>query len=290
MRQIKVFKQSLIGCLLGGFLGMTWMTSDAAAQTGISEGCHTLVDNTTWNDGILVLHKAIESKDYEAGLKVAATLTNICAESPILNYYVGLAMQGQGDNVKSLIYFQKASQFISEFTVTPEVSRRIWYSRYEGEYPERTEDSVNRRTEENKRLASDNADLSKRLTEAERTIETLTHSNNTLSEQLLADAKTRYATTMWTGVGIGIAGILVSVGGGLLVKFSNNIDSNEITPQYISGWAMFGGGIGLTIAGAVVAGIGGWQYTHVGSKDTVSDDISVSLHFNGTGATFGMTF
>jgi hypothetical protein len=238
----------------------------------------------------MALRVGVETKDYDAALKAAAPLTSICGESPILNYYVGLAMQGSGDDVKALIYFQKASQHMSDFTVPPEISRRIWYARYEGEYPERTEDAVLRRAEENKRLTAQNTDLTEKLSQAERTIENLNLSHKVTIDQMHAEAKSRYAATMWTGVGVGIAGILVGVGGGLLAYFSSNNEAAAITPQYISGLAMLGGGIGMTLAGAIVAGIGGYQYTHVGLEGTVTDDVSVSFNFTGTGATFGMTF
>lgn len=287
---MSIMRKSIMGLLAAGMLSIWGMPDDAFAQAALSSGCATLAQNQAWNDGIMALRVGVETKDYDAALKAAAPLTSICGESPILNYYVGLAMQGSGDDVKALIYFQKASQHMSDFTVPPEISRRIWYARYEGEYPERTEDAVLRRAEENKRLTAQNTDLTEKLAQAERTIENLNLSHKVTIDQMHAEAKSRYAATMWTGVGVGIAGILVGVGGGLLAYFSSNNEAAAITPQYISGLAMLGGGIGMTLAGAIVAGIGGYQYTHVGLEDTVTDDVSVSFNFTGTGATFGMTF
>lgn len=287
---MSIMRKSIMGLLAAGMLSVWGMPDDAFAQAALSSGCATLAQNQAWNDGIMALRVGVETKDYDAALKAAAPLTSICGESPILNYYVGLAMQGSGDDVKALIYFQKASQHMSDFTVPPEISRRIWYARYEGEYPERTEDAVLRRAEENKRLTAQSTDLTEKLAQAERTIENLNLSHKVTIDQMHAEAKSRYAATMWTGVGVGIAGILVGVGGGLLAYFSSNNEAAAITPQYISGLAMLGGGIGMTLAGAIVAGIGGYQYTHVGLEDTVTDDVSVSFNFTGTGATFGMTF
>lgn len=287
---MSIMRKSIMGLLAAGMLSIWGMPDDAFAQAALSSGCATLAQNQAWNDGIMALRVGVETKDYDAALKAAAPLTSICGESPILNYYVGLAMQGSGDDVKALIYFQKASQHMSDFTVPPEISRRIWYARYEGEYPERTEDAVLRRAEENKRLTAQNTDLTEKLSQAERTIENLNLSHKVTIDQMHAEAQSRYAATMWTGVGVGIAGILVGVGGGLLAYFSSNNEAAAITPQYISGLAMLGGGIGMTLAGAIFAGIGGYQYTHVGLEDTVTDDVSVSFNFTGTGATFGMTF
>lgn len=295
---MSIMRKSIMGLLAAGMLSIWGMPDDAFAQAALSSGCATLAQNQAWNDGIMALRVGVETKDYDAALKAATPLTSICGESPILNYYVGLAMQGSGDDVKALIYFQKASQHMSDFTVPPEISRRIWYARYEGEYPERTEDAVLRRAEENKRLTAQNTDLTEKLSQAERTIENLNLSHKVTIDQMHAEAQSRYAATMWTGVGVGIAGILVGVGGGLLQHFVEKVDHGDpsntyepkLTPQYISGWAMLGGGIGMTLAGAIVAGIGGYQYTHAGLEDTVADDVSVSFNFTGTGATFGMTF
>ena len=287
---MSIIRKSIMGLLAAGMLSIWGMPDDAFAQAALSSGCATLAQNQAWNDGIMALRVGVETKDYDAALKAATPLTTICGESPILNYYVGLAMQGTGDNVKALIYFQKASQYMTDFAVPPEIARRIWYARYEGEHPERAEDAVLRRAEENKRLTAQNTDLTEKLAQAERTIENLNLSHKVTIDQMHAEAQSRYAATMWTGVGVGIAGILVGVGGGLLAYFSSNNEAAAITPQYISGLAMLGGGIGMTLAGAIVAGIGGYQYTHVGLEDTVTDDVSVSFNFTGTGATFGMTF
>ena len=89
-----------------------------------------------------------------------------------------------------------------------------------------------------------------------------------------------------TGAGTGIGGLaILGVGIGLLASEGDDscnisIIMDENSPQishgvhgmYIAGWTLVGVGAALTVAGAVVAGVYGYRYTH--NDTTVSFGIT----------------
>ena len=188
----------------------------------------------------------------------------------MLLYYMGNALEKQGDTSRALIYIQKASENISQMAVEPGTSRQIWYKRYELENPERTAENY-------KTLKTQATELEKKNIE----LSTL----NSMS----SDSASTYKSLMWTGIGGAIAGAaFAATGAGILGSLKENLDIKNkkarITPAYISGWTLLGVGIGSILIGGTVAGVAGYHYSKTNS------DAVMSLQLAPNGASFGMTF
>lgn len=162
-----------------------------------------------------------------------------------------------GDIDSAKHHIEIATDNLLVFSASPQTERAIWYTRYDLENGDQfiekdTFDAAMRN------LTTENFELKENLTEA------------------YTDAQKPYAAIMWTGTGIGIAGIGSLIAGTVLAvqnrKFEvdkskwdrkdhnhNNVplkNSYEIK----TGYALIGVGVAATVAGAVMAGIAGYQY------------------------------
>lgn len=235
-----------------------------------AENCNNLNQNSDWNSGMTTISSLYKAEKYDQALDVAKSLYNICSVSPTLLYYMGNCIEKKGDKEHALIYYQKASENITQMAVEPGISRQIWYKRYELEHPERTEESVNALKLKADELERKNIELS-----------TL----NAMS----TDSTRTYKALMWTGIGSAIGGVILASTGGALVgglEKNTEIKNNkaQIKSSYLAGWTLLGTGIGLTILGSTLAGIAGYHY----SKNQT--DAVLSLQFSPNGASFEMTF
>ncbi len=105
---------------------------------------------------------------------------------------------------------------------------------------------------------------------------------------------------MWTGAGVGIGGVLLSAVGGIIMNSgvgedtysfeefsSSGIHITRSNPQYDAGAIILGVGIGAAVAGAIVAGIGGYRYVKTKDENNTLDiDLNISLN----SASFEMRF
>ncbi len=273
--------------LLTGLTIGTWMIPSLA----FAEDCDTLDTNTEWQTGMGKVRNAYEIKDYSRVIEEAKPLFAICPRAPELNYYTGSALKKNGDTARALRYLQEAAKGTTEFDVNPVMSRTIWYTLYEAENPDRTANAVAEQNQKIEALIAQNEESKQVISDMKTNVATVELYSADKVKKTEAIVKSNYARTMWTGTGVGIAGLLVATAGILMVHYvNNNIDhgtSFTIKPIYNTGWAMLGGGIGLTIAGAIAAGIGGYQYTHATKS---GDEISMSFGVSPTSAAFSMTF
>lgn len=243
--------------------------------TGYAD-CNDLSNNPKWTSQLTILKEQVDSKKYSEAIETSKPLFAICQESPALLYYTGLALQGNGDADRAKVYFQKASEATSGMATEPGISRLIWYARYEAENPNRTKESVEKL----------NAELEKYK---------IQDVQSSYTDQIVLD---RYKATMWTGIGVGIAGIvLTSVGGALVATQEKSNDKSVVRGEslkirggYLAGWTTLGVGLGLAVAGAITAGIGGYQYTHLESNNAAPDGADLSFHVGLTGAEMRLTF
>ena len=261
------------------FVGMT-----SFCRLAYADGCDNLPSNTKWTNGIADIKRYTEAEKYDKSLEVARKLYKICDRSPVLNYYIGLSLQGNGEDVKATQYLQRASELTKEVSVSVETTRLIYYARYESEYPERTEKAVNARSEEIHELQDENKRLRALINSAQ--IEQAEYKS--VDQAIKAPEKIRYAQMMWVGISTGILGVaLTTVGSTLFATVDNyKMDHGKphIAPAYISGWTLFGVGLGLTISGAVTAGIAGYRYTHIDdyvdlTVSVAPNNVSLSLVF-----------
>lgn len=240
-----------------------------------SENCNDLASNTTWIIGMEKLQSYYQSGNYAKVTETAKSLFTICSQSPTLFYYTGAALEKQGDTERALIYYQKASENLTNMSTDAGISRQIWYKRYELEHPERTQEAVAAQQEKIE-------ELSEQVIELEKENAGL----SVLAPNADLDVHKIY---MWSGIGTGIAGIvLLATGAGLAFSDADNtqVKNNKahIKSNYLSGWTLFGTGIGLTVIGAALSGYAGYRYSKA------KEDALMSVELAPNGASFSMTF
>ena len=232
--------------------------------------CSEIANNREWIEGINKLQEYYKAENYDAIIETAKPLFQICGDSPTLLFFTGTAIEKKGETERALIYYTKASENLTAIATNVSVSKSIWYKRYELEHPDRTEDAV----------AAQNAKI------AELEQQQLINSTNTS-----LDESKKFETILWTGVGVGIAGVaLIGTGAGVAasVQKGDLIRPKDgklgIAPKFTTGWALIGTGIGMTVAGAVMAGIGGYHYSKAKS------DAVMTFNASPMSASFAMTF
>ncbi|MBQ9243050.1 MAG: hypothetical protein IJ165_07460 [Proteobacteria bacterium] len=257
---------------------------DAAPEAETPEhvnDCTTLDTNTTWRAKFAEFTETFKAQDYDKALKITEELQAICADSPVLNYSIGMTYRSMGDNKSALKYLKKATQNTDTFRVDNDLMTRMYYAQYEVENIDKL---------------SNNNDNSEIITCDDIDVENFQKRNKIL---------------MWTGVGMMGAGLAMLGGLGITSDYTF-VNQSDITPKGDSncsnkelngvcytesndkpisakGWAIAGAGIGLAIAGAFLTGFTGYYYTH---PDKVKKDEKVSFNYNigPTSVGFGMTF
>ncbi len=270
------------------------------SSTALAENCKNLQSNSDWNANFSQMQNEISSGQYLEALNTAKVLYNICSKSPALNYYIGIAEQGAGDPTKATLYFQKASEYTFDFAVEPEMARLIWYARYEAENPERSDIAFSNLKQKLALQEKQLEEYKTMTTSKDAEIQTVRDLNEK-AQTLVFDNQTNihhYKTIMWTGTSIGIAGIGATIAGAVLAftlsdkeKYEDVTENDEnpqrlyhIRPKYTAGLATFGAGLALTLTGTLMAGFGGYYYTHL------TKDVTVSFQASPTSATLSMTF
>ena len=68
---------------------------------------------------------------------------------------------------------------------------------------------------------------------------------------------------------------------------SFEVSNNQLTikSKHYAYWTMLGVGIAATVAGAVMAGLGGYYYTH-----PISEDLAIQMDVGVSNISFGLTF
>lgn len=257
-------------------LGLVCLPTFAQAE----EDCDSLEENATWNEGLMTISNALTEKDYETAKKQARVLNAICSRSPILNYMQGKIAMAQNDEVEARFFFQKASEATYEFAVTPELSQKIWYDRYEAEHPERTAEAVNRSNEEFQLKLSETA------TSFESKLET--------KKERLEKAEKLNRIGLWSSVGVGVVGLAaLGTGIGLAVSskdtavkinYNSAPKTGEVKGEYVAGWSLIGAGIVATVVGAALSGVYGAKVAESAKQGRIDVavspvDISVSVKF-----------
>ena len=264
--------------------------SFALAQAS-DDPCLHLVENATWQTGIQKLQELTEKGDYDAAIQEAGPLFGICGRTPELNYYTGVSLQKKGDTARALRYLQEAAKATSEFDADTVMMRKIWYTLYEAENPDRTPEAVAALTDEKIQLQAQIEDRQNRINELEKSVIISGNEASNLVSERMNKARDDYYAMTWAGAGLGIAGLLITSGGIAMVAVVKNHKEDgadyKINPPYYVGWTLLGVGAGLTITGAIVAGIAGYQYTHF---DVPNTDMTVSLGLTPSSASIGLTF
>lgn len=264
MQRPKLFNSFITTSFLIAILGVYSLATptDAYADTTSNDGkqlqdaCFTLNSDPTWKELFINYSNAYSEKDYKKALTYTDALKRICAQSPNLNYAIAMTYKQMGDLDNAKHYIEIATDNLLAFSASPKTARAIWYARYD---LENGDQFIEKDTFDDamRNLTTENFELKENLTEA------------------YADAQKPYAAIMWTGTGIGIAGIGSLIAGTVLAvqnpkakintKPVERVGSDQEYPlknghEIRAGYALIGVGVAATVAGAVMAGIAGYQY------------------------------
>lgn len=264
MQRPKLFNSFITTSFLIAILGVYCLATptDAYADTTSNDGkqlqdaCFTLNSDPTWKELFINYSNAYSEKDYKKALAYTDALKRICAQSPNLNYAIAMTYKQMGDLDNAKHYIEIATDNLLAFSASPKTARAIWYARYD---LENGDQFIEKDTFDDamRNLTTENFELKENLTEA------------------YADAQKPYAAIMWTGTGIGIAGIGSLIAGTVLAvqnpkaKINTKpVERNGSDQEYPikngheirAGYALIGVGVAATVAGAVMAGIAGYQY------------------------------
>lgn len=264
MQRPKLFNSFITTSFLIAILGVYSLATptDAYADTTSNDGkqlqdaCFTLNSDPTWKELFINYSNAYSEKDYKKALAYTDALKRICSQSPNLNYAIAMTYKQMGDIDNAKHYIEIATDNLLAFSASPKTARAIWYTRYD---LENGDQFIEKDTFDDamRNLTSKNFELKENLTEA------------------YADAKKPYAAIMWTGTGIGIAGIGSLIAGTVLAVQNpkSKINTKTVVPsendrkyplknghEIRAGYALIGVGVAATVAGAVMAGIAGYQY------------------------------
>lgn len=264
MQRPKLFNSFITTSFLIAILGVNSLATptDAYADTTSNDGkqlqdaCFTLNSDPTWKELFINYSNAYSEKDYKKALAYTDALKRICAQSPNLNYAIAMTYKQMGDLDNAKHYIEIATDNLLAFSASPKTARAIWYARYD---LENGDQFIEKDTFDDamRNLTTENFELKENLTEA------------------YADAQKPYAAIMWTGTGIGIAGIGSLIAGTVLAvqnpkaKINTKpVERNGSDQEYPikngheirAGYALIGVGVAATVAGAVMAGIAGYQY------------------------------
>ena len=259
------------------------------------DNCTDLSNNIEWTSGLQEIIMTMQAGDMPKAQQQAKALADICMNAPLLNYLQGKIAEELDQKKEALFYYQKASENTYTFAIAPDTAKKIWYARYESEFPEHTEAVV---AASKTRIAELEAELSSEKAETQKLNEQLNSQRGTLISDFKEREHETFLKFMWAGAGIGIAGVAIAGGGvGMLFgskhdkyakvnfsdiggadKTSENIDdavhSYKYNSLYLASWAMIGAGAALAISGAVLTGIYGYKYTHPSEDESFAFQIS----------------
>ena len=236
------------------------------ATNAYANGCDDLDNNPEWKLTLQMLHQDIQYKNYDAALAKADQLSAICEDSPTLNYAIARIYEQKGDFDNQKAYLKKATHKTQEYPVDAATLDAMWENRVFAEHPDSAPDNV-------KKLQ---ADLSKAQAE-------LKVVGNNPESSLAVEIG------LWSSVGVGSAGVLFSLIGGIMVAAMDSpvkMDPDDpdrviIERKYGAAWGLVGAGIAMAITGAAGAGYFGYRYTQ---------NNHVSLQLSPTGVGISGTF
>ena len=157
-------------------------------------------DTPEWHKLINKLSTEIQNNDLDNAINDAIILDKMCNQTPMLNYMMTIIANKRNDVESAKFFIQRASDYTYKYAVTPANAKKIWFTRYELENPNLTEAKFNQMQDE---------------------IESLTkafHGESEEAQNAYRDLqKKELYTQMWTGAGIGLAGIAVAVTGTALM-------------------------------------------------------------------------
>lgn len=276
---------ALCGALFGSGGAAADEPAGTAVEIPIEDTCYSLDRNEDWFRLFAEFSKAFSAKDYDKALSYTGELEQICSRSPVLNYSIANTYLQKGNLDIAKGYIESATLNLKEFSASDEMTQKIWFMRYELENHGKYVALSDLRTRENA-LQS----------EIDRVRESVTESMDA--------TKSHYESIMWTGTGIGAAGIATLIAGAVVVGVNRELtgkvalDTMDRTSKTLSivdsnlriieaGYALIGVGIGATVAGAAMAGIGGYHCKRLADAEKGT---AVSFSVSPRSIEFGVVF
>ena len=269
-------------CLLGAFVAVPAMAfaqdgESLQGKTAIDDSCYALDQNERWSVLFSEFAEAYSLGDYSTALDKTASLKEICVRSPLLNFSIAQTYNQLGDKQAALNYIKDATHYTQEFNVSDDVAKRMWEFRYTLEHADEFAKKDNELASTKNALEASEL----RVKELNDEIDSLRYNANSKMGYARDNAK-----QVWmAGAVVGGVGVAAAITGGVLLAAGYHKDNGwnalkmkngkaEIYKGYKASWSVFGIGLGMTVAGAIMAGIGGYQYTH--SDDNVAFSVGVS--------------
>ena len=242
-----------------------------------------------WNTLSIDLADAYDKGDLETALKLGQQLTDICNESPIVNYTMSEIYRKMGNEDESYKYVRNASEHLKEYAVPQSLVERIWFRRAEFDTPYK---------ETREKLA----ETEKKLADAQAaSASDALHIQMLTSEKDAAMASLNSLNTIkWTGTGIAIGGaVITGVGAALIGIYHSKADDelkvagggkfNDYNVAVQAGVGLLAAGLAVGVAGSVFA-----IYSHLklssAKEAMVHDDQTVSFSFSPTSVGVQFTF
>ena len=244
------------------------------ASNAMAQSCTDLDSNPEWTLQIQMLGQDVQYENYDAALEKANKLSAICSTSPVLNYTISKLYAKKGDADKEKYYLQLATRNTKEFAVDPNTLEQMWADRIYAEHPESKPENVEQLKTQLKQTQLELTDL------------------KASSASQNPESPLAVEIGLWTSVGIGGAGVLFSLIGGIMVAAMDSpitIDPDDATrakidTKYSAAWGLVGAGIAMSIAGAAGAGYFGYRYVKL--NDSVSASLQLSPNGIGIAGTF----
>lgn len=234
------------------------------------------------------MNRACEAGDWNTALRHSKELERVCADSPLLNYTIAHIHKNLNSQEKYLFYLQKASQNTEHFSVDKDILDRIWSEKYIAVHPEAAPEAIQSRQKTIESLDEENEALKAQLDMAGYS------ADGFLAQQAeLQQANDTNDVLLWTSVGVGAAGLIVTaVGATLVAKNSNQAIDANIHGQYVksiynTGWTMIGSGIAITAIGVAASAFFGYKFHHYHTND---GSIDFALGLSPAYTSFEMSF
>ena len=281
---LRKMSSMMLGLVVAGVSGY------AVAQDVPGNNCVDLDQNELWQVTFSEFSEEYSLGRYEKAEAKVQQLLNICSSSPLVNYSAGMTYMALKQTEKAKKAYLDAIKNTQYFAVEDEFYKRMLDAYYRAEH-EKDLCEIKDLTKCQSELADAQHQIQALNARLANSVEGL------VAEELKERELKKYGVIMWTGTGVGIAGLGLMAAGLCLmlthnkVKSVKSIESNagsyyvNLDEWYVPGVLMLGVGSGLVASGVIMAGYGGYHYTH-----TIADGVTMGLNVNPGNLEFGMTF
>lgn len=260
------------------------------------------IGSAQWNDLSAKMSQAFDAGEYETALNYGKALTVICDQSPIANVVISNIYDRLGRADESYNYIRRASEFTQQYNLPQPIVEKIWLRRAEFDLPYKAEVA---------KLEAELEETKAKLEAEEAAYNSQIEASANLSQTTLSDSYNFYTkqlnTIQWTGTGLAIGGgVLAATGGILLGVFHGKAqdaysaigendrlsliapdkkDFNKKDTVVKVSYSILFGGVGLAVAGTVMAVVG-----HVKLTELEENSTALYLNVAPTSATLEFNF